>query len=69
MPETGRTARGLFLSPKTAVHLPPPVALCLEAVLFLGVGLGLALTGAVTVAACGVAMWAADRLLLALVRS
>lgn len=56
---------GLFLSPKAAVTIPSIAALMIEAGLFLGVGAGLFAVGLAVPAAIGVAVWALDRLLLA----
>ena len=57
---------GLVLSPKAAVALPGPAALGIEAALFVGTGAGLFLIGLGIPAAIGVALWIADRVVLAL---
>ncbi|MCA0250679.1 MAG: YrdB family protein [Actinobacteria bacterium] len=57
---------GLFLSPKAAVALPWPAVLGLEAAVFVGTGVGLFLMGLGIPAAIGVALWIADRVVLAL---
>lgn len=59
---------GLLLSPKATVSLPSPVALGIEAALFIGAGAGLFLIGLGVPAAIGVALWLIDRVALALVR-
>lgn len=57
---------GLFLSPKASVPLPPPAAVALEALLFLGTGAGLFAFGFVLPAAIGAVAWILDRIALAL---
>ncbi|MFT4226721.1 DUF2568 domain-containing protein [Micropruina sp.] len=59
---------GLFLSPKATVPLAPAAVLAIEAVLFVGTGAGLVTVGWGIAAAIGVAIWAADRIALALLR-
>lgn len=63
------TVWGLFLSPRAAIAIPPVARLALEAVLFVGIGAGLAATGSGVVAAIGVALWAADRAAIAALSS
>lgn len=55
---------GTFLSPKARIILPHLAAWALEAVLFVGAGLGIYLTGAQTAAIVLLAVWAVDLLLL-----
>lgn len=62
------TLWGLFLSPKARIPLPPAGGLAIEAVLFVGTGAGLVTLGWGVAAAIGVAVWAVDRIALALVR-
>ncbi|GAA2528057.1 YrdB family protein [Rarobacter incanus] len=62
------TVWGLFLSPKAPIALPPVVALLIEAILFLGVGTALFLTGSGTLAVIGFAAWLADRIALAVLQ-
>ena len=57
---------GRLLSPKATVALPAAVRLAVETLLFVGVGAGLVATGVVVPAVVGVALWAADRAVLAL---
>lgn len=57
---------GLLLAPRRPFEVGGAARLLVEAALFVGVGVGLATTGAWLVAALGVALWALDRLALAL---
>jgi len=59
---------GLFLSPKAPVSIPSFVALAMEAVLFLAVGVGLLAVGLGAPAGVGVIIWLVDRLALALLQ-
>ena len=57
---------GLFLSPKATIALPSAAVLIIEALLFLGTGLGLFLVGHGTAAIIGCVVWALDRIAIAL---
>ncbi|MFJ8912678.1 YrdB family protein [Amycolatopsis sp. NPDC102389] len=59
---------GFFLAEKARVVLAEPVRLVLETALFLSVGAGLIAGGPAWPAVIGVALWAADRLVLAVTR-
>ena len=59
---------GLLLSPKARVPLPRVAAFALEAVLFVGTGFGLAMTGQVIAATIGVTVWIVHRIALAVLR-
>lgn len=59
------TVWGLLLSPKAPMPLPWAAALGLEALLFVGVGVGLVFIGFGVPAAIGVALWVGDRIVLA----
>ncbi|WP_394361082.1 YrdB family protein [Amycolatopsis sp. SB7-3] len=56
---------GLFLAEKARVVLAEPVRFVLETALFLGVGAGLIAVGLTWPAVVGAALWAADRIILA----
>ncbi len=60
---------GLFLSPRARVPLSAGLKLLIETVLFAGVALALAASGLTAAAVAGVAIWAADRLAIALLSS
>lgn len=60
---------GLFLAQKARVVLAEPVRFVLEAALFLGIGAGLIAVGLTWPAVVGVALWAADRLILAVTKN
>jgi hypothetical protein len=59
------TVWGLLLSPRATIAIPPAARLALEALLFVGIGVGLTATGSGVVAAIGVALWAVDRAAIA----
>lgn len=59
---------GLFLSPKAAIAVPAMVALGIEAALFLGVGAALYLIGVGYPSLIFVAIWALDRIALAVLQ-
>ena len=59
---------GLLLSPKAPISVPGPVKLILEALLFLGVGAALMVTGLAVPAVIGVVIWAADRIAIAMLQ-
>lgn len=63
------TVWGLFLSPKARVTLPQLAAVVVEAVLFVGTGAGLIGIGFGVAAVVGIAVWAIDRIALALLRN
>jgi hypothetical protein len=56
---------GLFLSPKAAIPLPTAAGFALEAVLFVGTGAGLFLSGITVATVIGAACWLINRILLA----
>lgn len=60
------TLWGLLLSPKAAIRIPPLVALLVEAALFVGTAVALVAAGHVIVGVVGVAVWAIDRVVLAI---
>ncbi len=63
------TVWGLFLSPKARVTLSQPAAVAIEAVLFVGTGAGLIGIGFGVAAVAGIAVWAIDRIALAILRN
>lgn len=59
---------GLFVSPKAAIRVPRVGVFLIEAALFVGAGVGLFALGFGIPAAIGLAVWAVDRIVLALIK-